>query len=411
MKQVYFTICILLLSYVLPAQSSIPSFPGWKMQEQDGRYSFRPTALEGGSKSFVYEVLPLMKKSSGSIEGRLMTIIGQDLQQSGYTAAPEDNKRVVQFQSGLYTYGVVVKDNSGKTWYLSYIAYRVPGDQFRMARFTSSPDQNVFASYGKMAATHFGKIAISEGIITSPGTSDRTASSGGSSTSSTTNKRVKPDELVTANGLKPAEVKGIAINMEYITGVGGGIYPSYEPYLLLTDGSIYDGPSVSPYHFDVAKSKQLEPAKWGTWKAVGKTMVISWPAKKDKSDTWEKNWFWARPATNGEKVVGSYKTISGGGNTALGGNVMIVSASNITFNKSGQFTMMSTSGGSNNGDFGVASTAYAHKDGAGTYVLNGYSLELRFNNGQVQQKSFYFYPDSKEAFGIGTSAYVPADKK
>lgn len=51
-----------------------------------------------------------------------------------------------------------------------------------------------------------------------------------------------------------------------------------------------------------------------------------------------------------------------------------------------------------------------HKDGAGKYVLNGYSLELRYNNGQVQQKSFYFYPDSKETFGIGTSAYVPAGK-
>lgn len=403
-----FTLFIFFCIWTSYAQTAIPPMTGWKMQEQDGRYSFKPTALDGGNRSFVYEVLPLMKKTDGPIEGQLKTIIGRNLQQSGYTAAAGDNKQV-NFQSGLYTYASQVTDNSGKTWYLSYIAYQVPGDQFRMARFTSSPDKDLFTAYGKTAATHFSKIAVSEGIITKSNTGDP-ATGSGSSTTSTSNKRVKPEELVTANGLKPAEIKGIAINMEYISGVGGGIYPSYEPYLLLTDGSIYDGPSVSPYHFDVAKSKQLEPAKWGSWKAVGKTMEISWPEKKDKSDTWEKNWFWARPATNGEKVAGAYKTISGGGNTALGGNVMVVSASNITFNKNGQFTMVSTSGGSNSGDFGVSSSAYAHKDGAGTYILNGYSLELRFNNGKVQQKSFYFYPDSKEALGIGTSAYVLSDK-
>ncbi len=293
------------------------------------------------------------------------------------------------------------------------MGYQLNNGEYRLARMISSSDITYFKSNIQPVVTHFGKLAKQDGFDiknTGSGTTGRSAER--TTTASTTSGKVKSEELVTANGLKPAEVKGIAINLEYIAGVGGGIYPSYEPYLLLTDGSIYDGPSVSPYNFDVAKSKQLEPRKWGTWKAVGKTMVINWPNKeKDKTDTWEKNWFWAKPATNGEKIQGGYKTISGGGNTALGGNIMIVSSTNITFNKNGQFTMVGVSGGSNSGDFGVSSSSYAHKDGAGTYVLNGYSLELRYNNGQVQQKSFYFYPDSKEAFGIGTSAYVPVDKK
>jgi hypothetical protein len=170
---------------------------------------------------------------------------------------------------------------------------------------------------------------------------------------------------------------------------------------------------ISPYNFDVAKSKQLEPRKWGTWKAVGKHIVIYWPAKENeklRNETWDKGWFWAKPATHGEKMAGSWSTISGGGNTAYGGNVMIVSSKNFTFNKEGQFTMLSTAGGSNSGDFGVSSSAYSNKDAAGTYVLNGYSLELRYNNGQVQYRNFYFYPDSKEVFGIGTSVYTMSDK-
>lgn len=393
------------------AQSSMPPIAGWKMQEQNGHYSFIPAS--GSDQSFIYEVMPLQKGSGDAGSNWFKGVLDKNAQQAGYTIPAGDNTQV-NVQSGFYSYTTQVSDKSGRKWFLSYIGYQLNDGEYRLARMVSTPNVTYFKSNIQPAITHFGKLAKQDGVVikgTSSGSGTAGRSAERTTTASTTSRKVKSEELVTANGLKPTEIKGIAINLEYIAGVGGAIYPSYEPYLLLTDGSIYDGPSVSPYHFDVAKSKQLEPAKWGTWKAVGKTMVINWPAKKDKSDTWEKNWFWARPATNGEKIQGGYKTISGGGNTALGGNVMVVSASNITFNKSGQFTLMSTSGGSNNGDFGVSSTTYAHKDGAGTYVLNGYSLELRFNNGQVQQKSFYFYPDSKEAFGIGSSAYVPEDKK
>jgi hypothetical protein len=105
-------------------------------------------------------------------------------------------------------------------------------------------------------------------------------------------------------------------------------------------------------------------------------------------------------------MKGSYKTIGGGGNTALGGNTMIFVASNITFNDKGQFTLQKTSGGSNT-DFDVSTTTYANSNSAGTYTLNGYSIEMRFNNGQAVRKLFYFYPDSKTTFGMGSDAYVP----
>ena len=388
------------------AQSSVPPIAGWKMQEQSGRYLFMP-ASSGDGQQFVYEVMPMKNSNGESGSSWFKGVLSYDVQQSGYSIPASDNVQVV-IQSGFYTYTTQVSDKSGRKWLIAYMGYHL-NDEYRLARMISSPDAAYFKANIQPAIVHFGKLARQDGVKLE-GTGTGSTAKAEEKKPATTSTRIKPDDLITENGLKPGEVKGIAIHLEYIAGVGGGIYPSYEPYLMLADGSVYDGPSVSPYRFDVAKSKQLEPRKWGTWKAVGKTIVISWPNKekeKDKTDTWEKNWFWAKPAANGEKIQGSYKTISGGGNTAFGGNVMIVSASNITFNKNGQFTMVSTSGGSNSGDFGVSSSAYAHKDGAGTYILNGYSLELRFNNGQVKRQSFYFYPDSKETMGIGTSAYVP----
>lgn len=50
-----------------------------------------------------------------------------------------------------------------------------------------------------------------------------------------------------------------------------------------------------------------------------------------------------------------------------------------------------------------------NKNNAGTYCLNGYSMELRFNNGTTERKSFYFYPKVNGTFVLNGSDYVPAD--
>jgi hypothetical protein len=406
----FFLSCILLFFIGISfSQSPMPSITGWKMLEQNGHYSFMPAG--GGGKTFVYEVMAL-QRGNGEMDGNWFKgVADKDLERAGYTLPANDNTKV-NVQSSLYNYTMQVSDRNGRKWLTTYVGYQLSGGEYRLARMISSPDVAYFKANIQPAITHFGKLAKQDGVVIK----GRDGSTGERATERKTtasSKRIKPEELMTDNGLKPGEVKGIAIHLEYGVGVGGMMITKYEPYLLLTDGSIYNDPVISPYKFDVAKSKQLEPRKWGTWKAVGKTIVINWPAEekeKDRSQTWEKNWFWARPATTGEKIAGSYGTISGGGNTAFGGNVMVVSSTQLMLNKDGQFTMASVGGGSNSGDAGVSSTAYAHKDAAGTYVLNGFSVALHFNNGKVEQKAFYFYPDSKDVFGIGARVYTPKGK-
>lgn len=396
---------------------SMPAIDGWKMQEQNGLYSFVPSSTAG--KPFIYQVLPLKSAAGDGSVTWFKNLINQDAQQAGLTQ-PADDKITVNVLQGFYSLTNQVSDKDGKKWLVAYMSYRLDDGQYRLARMVSYPDANFFKSTIQPAIVHFGKLAKGDGVVFKGGVggSGNTADSkaGERSTGKTTSRetRLRAEDFLTDNGLKPAQVKGMTMHLEYTMGVGGMMVAEYAPYLMLADGTIYNDPIISPYKFDVAKSRQLEPKKWGTWKEVGKTIVISWPNKdreKDRSETWEKNWFWARPAATGEKIKGSYKTISGGGNTALGGNVMIVSATDLTFNEQGQFTKASVGGGSNSGDFGVSSSTYAHKDAAGTYTLNGYSLELKYNNGKVESKSFYFYPDSKEAFGVGSSPYVPKGKK
>jgi hypothetical protein len=90
----------------------------------------------------------------------------------------------------------------------------------------------------------------------------------------------------------------------------------------------------------------------------------------------------------------------------LGGTSMIVIGSNIAFNNKGQFTLEKYSGGSSS-DFGVGVSTSSKSNKMGTYTLKDYSIELHFNNNEVVRKLFYFYPDSKNTFGIGGDIYTP----
>ena len=171
---------------------------------------------------------------------------------------------------------------------------------------------------------------------------------------------------------------------------------------------MYEDPRVSPYDLDAARSREDEALKWGTWKINGKTIKVEFPKRsKYKTESWGENeGFWTVPAKHNEKMTGQFKTIGGGGNTAMGGSAMIVASNNIRFNDKGQFSMAGVSGGSNS-EAGVSVSTYADKNGAGSYTLDGYSIELKFNNGEIRRQLFYFFPDSHDAFNIGSSSYTP----
>jgi hypothetical protein len=413
MKKVL-VLVVLLMGLVVPAlyaQSPVQPMLGWKMEENKGRYIFRPTAVfSDENKDFVYEVLPLEKPSGKSFDEWFSASIDKNMGISGYSLTRHKDKKNISY-STLSSFSSKVVDKAGKVWYIAYMAYRTQGQQYRMAKLFSSPDITYYTNCMKPAAMHFGKLAKQEGAFETTGLIDITKSTP-PAPSLTIEKESAPRSTVVSNGnvtspgkgLKPTDIKGIVINLEHGYGAGGAVVSEYRPYLLLTDGSIYSNPVMSPYDFDAGLSKQKEPKKWGTWKITGGILSVSWPARS-KTERWEKGWFWARPAAGNEKIEGAFVTISGGGSSAMGGNVMTVSSKNILFNTTGRFALTGV-GISNNNEIGIATSAYSQKDEAGSYSLNGYSIELRFNNGTTMRRAFYFYPKDKDHFGIGNHVYV-----
>ena len=210
--------------------------------------------------------------------------------------------------------------------------------------------------------------------------------------------------------LSSSQIVGIYLNENYNIGVGGMTILEYAPVLLLRDGTAYEDFEVPPTELNVASFKKARTRRVGRWTKTAKGYSVRFNGDKSASDL--KANFKVKPASAGQKLSGEYRTIGGGGNTALGGNVMVAYSNTYFFDTNGRFSS-ERSGGANvagndsQGSVAVASSA----SNAGTYTLSGYALRLKYNDGRVVRRLFYFYPDKgskgKPVIGIGNSAYIP----
>lgn len=387
------------------------------MQENNGHVSFAPAMLFG-APNFHYDVYPPQQAGGEDMAGWLSGLAERDVRAAGYTIVPgqEQGKDVQSFR----IYSVMVKDAGGKQWLVNYMAYALPDRSYRLGRIIEVPNAAVAKNNMNTAVQHFIRISKREGGLIVSGGGGATA--GGGSTDGgaptpedstggrTTSAKEETPTTAPGQGLKPAEIKGIVLHQEYGMGVGGMMIINYNPYVLLQDGTIYSDLYVCIYDLDVAKSRETEPKKWGSWKLENPTTLVVTMNSDHKPEKWEgkAHWFWASPARKGEKLEGTWSTISGGGNTAFGGGSIVVSSNVLTFNTQGQFTTLSTGGGTYSGATGTV-TAYSNKDAAGTYTFDGYSLELRYGNGTIVRKTFCSYDETREVWVLNTRPYTPDD--
>jgi hypothetical protein len=328
-----------------------------------------------------------------------------DIQKEKWTETIIGNTNVT---NDVHLYLTQIKDEANKTWYLLYLAHGFGKNQSRLARFICSSELEFFKEKGKDVSTHFGKLALEDMKV------NIEKGDGGEQVTTEPSQLIiknKKTETPIGKGIKRDQIHAVIMHLEYEAGMGGAIYPVYNAYILLKDASIYKHPITSPAYLDIAASKISEPKKWGTWKQNGTQIITYWPTEKprDQNGIWEKKSYYnTLPAKQGELLEGSFKTLTGGGNTALGGDVLVVASANITFNQQGKFTLAKSAGVSSGSDIWANTNSKSGE--AGTYTLDEYSIVLNYNNGKIERRFFFFYPDSKNHFGIGQSVYMPLKK-
>jgi hypothetical protein len=225
------------------------------------------------------------------------------------------------------------------------------------------------------------------------------------------NQAVTPSPVRSADnqGISPTEIDGVYLEQNTGFGVGGMIIIQYDPVLMLKDGWAYDGWTASPADLDVTASRKVEPKSWRRYERRGDQIRI-----QDHKGVWSKfdKWHQVVPAGPGDRLAGAFSHLGGGGNTAYGGSTMIVASNSYTFGRDGTFTSktaVGVSGGNEatnpNGPPGVVATS--NRSTSGTYLLDGYTLELRYRNGRVIRKAFLWFDEKMhDSFFLDGQAFL-----
>lgn len=201
-----------------------------------------------------------------------------------------------------------------------------------------------------------------------------------------------------ASGASTQEMD-VCLVKSFRTGAGGMRLPAWRPYLLFKDGTAYAEPKLAPDHMDLARSRQDETERWGTWTKQAGAKILSMPGHAPMPTAQ-----CLAPVAAGTSIQGSYKHVGGGGNTISGGHAAFSHSDYYRFYSDGRFRCGSLSGLVSPGASVVSQSATR----MGRYRIEGYSIDLRYDDGG--EAHLFFYADGEQLLHIGGNDYVPASE-
>jgi hypothetical protein len=239
---------------------------------------------------------------------------------------------------------------------------------------------------------------------------------------------VEPEQVRTVpnRGLAMAEIEGIYQPSKLRYNPMTLLFePDETTYLVLKDGWVYDSLGVSPHDLDVAKSRRLEPQNWHRWRRRGDTMEIQTYDEHGKTDgQWSELALVQRPPIGPRRLDGTFLAVS----SATVGTAFSIGRTSYTFRPDGTFSWVNFTQGfasSNNGtgpdgvsivvggaSVGPGGTSVSNVGGGedgGTYVTDGYTLELRTRSGKVHRFPIFPWDNGKyrDYLVINGTTYSP----
>jgi hypothetical protein len=203
------------------------------------------------------------------------------------------------------------------------------------------------------------------------------------------------------------KLETVQFRLGYSYGVGGAVYPKYEPLYFFKNGQSCLCADLAPGDVDLQVLARSRPKDIGRWRKAGRNYEIT----ESDGDTKEIKTSVGPPATlPGGRLQGRYGSISGGGNTAFGGSTTVIASKDYDFRSDGTFYQESFGGGGNR-----TVTAGSQRNQVGRWTLSGATLTLEYPSGERVRTSVYW--DSKgdlvggvpDAIWIGGRGYTLED--
>ncbi|MGU3538041.1 hypothetical protein [Methylobacterium sp. A54F] len=211
-------------------------------------------------------------------------------------------------------------------------------------------------------------------------------------------------------------VEGVYFRAAYGLGVGGMMILRFEPLILFRDGTSYEVASAALEDVDLPAERVAKPRRFGCWTRAGDTFALTDDRGRAESyKLQDGSFFRAFPAGAGETVARSYRNLSGGGNTALGGDVMIAVSNQYDFRADGTYGRGGSVGATNSGaTSGVGSAVSSRRaPEGGRYALDRHTLTLTAADGRVRRLFFAFASHGdppaidRDMVFVGDAAFTP----
>ncbi|MDP4022880.1 hypothetical protein Q8W71_09625 [Methylobacterium sp. NEAU 140] len=188
-------------------------------------------------------------------------------------------------------------------------------------------------------------------------------------------------------------VEGVYFRSSPSFGVGGLMIMDFEPLILFRDGTTFEVGTAALEDVDLAAARAAEPRRFGRWtrSATGYVLTDA-KGRSDDHKLQDGQFFRAFPAPAGDAFTQSYRRLSGGGNTAMGGDVMIAVSSRYDFRADGTYGRGGSVGATNSGASTGVGTAVAGRPRQedGRYALDRHTLTLTGPDGRLRRLFFAF---------------------
>lgn len=216
------------------------------------------------------------------------------------------------------------------------------------------------------------------------------------------------------------QVDGVFFRAFTTFGVGGTVITDYEPVILFKDGSYYEIEGDPLEDVDLAASRRAKPRNWGRWSKTGRTYnFTNSQGRASDAELQNGNFFQSFPGeASGGKLAAKYTRVSGGGNSAMGGEMTISSQSDLTFAADGRYTRASSFGAIGSGSISGVGTSVASRNraaGVGSYKIDRHTITLTEPDGSSTRQFFAFgsrgdpaQPAQNMLF-IGSRVYIILD--
>ena len=181
---------------------------------------------------------------------------------------------------------------------------------------------------------------------------------------------------------------------------------SYDPYVLLKDGTIYKAvPPVPLKEWNVAQSRVEHPRDWGHWQRQSDGgLIVQWgsvgkPIKYKPGECPQ-----ATPAKSGEQLRGTYSAFSSSTMHTSANTSNLSVSRDINFSADGRFQEEHSASYSYSKTGGSGLTTGSQKAHSGTYTLSGYTLTRRYDDGRVVQS--WYCRQTDESIYLGNTLYM-----